>query len=381
MVASTARATDVFVIGGGPAGLATAIAARALGLSVILADGARPPIDKACGEGVLPKGVAALRRLGVAIDLVSAQPFAGISFIENEVAAEARFARSHGIGIRRIALHQAMAQVAAQQGVRLLWGARVDAISERGVRVDGQTIACRWIVGADGHNSRVRDWIRIRRPARPVNRAGLRQHYCVRPWTDLVEVYWHPLGQAYVTPIGPEEVCVAMTGARSALRIRDLPEIFPALAERLGNASVTSSMRGSVSASVRLRQVTRGRVALVGDASGSVDSITGDGISLALEQSIALAGALASGDLELYERAHAKILAMPLLMARILVMIGQRRRLRAKVLKVLASRPHIFARLLAVHAGEVSPRDIGLDTLASLGWRMVAPRALVRRTS
>jgi menaquinone-9 beta-reductase len=381
MVSSTKRATDVFVIGGGPAGLAAAIAARARGLSVILADGARPPIDKACGEGVMPQGVVALHRLGVSIDPVTSQPFQGIRFIENDVTADARFEGSHGVGIRRIALHQAMAQVAANQGVTLLWGARADAIDACTVRVAGQTVACRWIVGADGHNSRVRDSMGIRRPARPIRRAGLRQHYRVRPWTDLVEVYWHLLGQAYVTPIGPEEVCVAITGARSALRLGDLPRIFPALAKRLGGACATTSMRGSVSASVRFRAVTKDRVALVGDASGSVDSITGDGISLALAQSLALADAMARDDLDLYERAHSKILAMPLMMARVLVMIGQHRRLRAKVLAALASRPGTFARLLAVHAGEISPRDIGLYTLASLGWRMLAPRALIRRTS
>jgi menaquinone-9 beta-reductase len=45
-------ATDVFVIGGGPAGLAAAIAARAKGLRVTVADGGVPPIDKPCGEEI-----------------------------------------------------------------------------------------------------------------------------------------------------------------------------------------------------------------------------------------------------------------------------------------------------------------------------------------
>ena len=53
----TPDATDVFVIGGGPAGLAAAIAARGRGFRVLVADGAQPPIDKACGEGLLPTGV------------------------------------------------------------------------------------------------------------------------------------------------------------------------------------------------------------------------------------------------------------------------------------------------------------------------------------
>lgn len=381
MVGAAQRATDVFVIGGGPAGLAAALAARARGLSVTLADGARPPIDKACGEGVMPQGVAALHRLGVSIDPATAQPFQGIRFIENDVTAEARFAGAYGVGVRRIALHQAMAQAAAEQGVALRWGSHVDTITERGVSVDGQTIACRWIVGADGRMSRIRDSIRISTPAGATPRVGFRQHYRVRPWSDVVEVYWHPLGQAYVTPVAPEEVCIAITGTRSALRIEELPHVFPALAKRLAGASATTSVRGSVSASLRLRAVTKGRVALVGDASGSVDSIAGDGISLALRQSLALADAMARDDLQLYQRAHAKILLMPLIMARILVMVGERRWLRARVLAALAARPQIFARLLAVHAGELSPRAVGLDTLASLGWNMLAPHAPARHVS
>ncbi|MHB8381638.1 MAG: NAD(P)/FAD-dependent oxidoreductase [Candidatus Binataceae bacterium] len=381
MVGSGALSTDVFVIGGGPAGLAAALAARARGLSVMLADGARPPIDKACGEGVMPQGVAALRQLGVALDQADAQLFHGIRFIENDVTAEARFDGTHGLGIRRVALHQAMSQAAAEQGVTLRWGARVDAITAHGVRVGGQTIACRWIIGADGNASRTRASMMISTPALTIRRIGFRQHYRVRPWSNFVEVYWHPLGQAYVTPVGSEEICVAISGTGSALRIEELPRVFPALAKQLRGASATTSVRGSIAASLKLRAVTKGNVALVGDASGSVDSISGDGISLALSQSLALADAIAQDDLALYQRAHAKILRTPLLMARVLVMIGERRWLRGRVLAALAARPQIFSRLLAVHAGELSPLAVGLDTVASLGWNMLASRAPQRRTS
>ena len=71
------NSTDVFVIGGGPAGLAAAIAARQKGLRVIVADGAEPPIDKACGEGLMPDGLAALGHLGIQLPFEEAHPFAG----------------------------------------------------------------------------------------------------------------------------------------------------------------------------------------------------------------------------------------------------------------------------------------------------------------
>ena len=52
-----------------------------------------------------------------------------------------------------------------------------------------------------------------------------------------------------------------------------------------------------------LRSVQRGRVALVGDASGGVDAITGEGIRLGLRQASALAEAMAAGNLQQYEKA------------------------------------------------------------------------------
>src|SRR5512135_3069710 len=98
--------TDVFVIGGGPAGLAAAIAARRRGFKVVVADSAQPPIDKACGEGLMPDGVAALARLGVVATISHGFPFHGIRFLEDRSSAAASFPQGHGLGIRRPVLHQ-----------------------------------------------------------------------------------------------------------------------------------------------------------------------------------------------------------------------------------------------------------------------------------
>ena len=72
---SLPKATDVFVVGGGPAGIAAALAARQHGLEVTVADACRPPIDKPCGEGLMPDGIAALQKLGVSISLTEAHLF------------------------------------------------------------------------------------------------------------------------------------------------------------------------------------------------------------------------------------------------------------------------------------------------------------------
>src|SRR5271166_3191866 len=96
--------TEVFVVGGGPAGLAAALAARRSGFEVVVADRAPSPIDKACGEGLMPDGVAALRGIGVEVGTEHGLPFRGIRFLDNELEAEASFPGQLGLGIRRTLL-------------------------------------------------------------------------------------------------------------------------------------------------------------------------------------------------------------------------------------------------------------------------------------
>ena len=115
----------MLIVGGGPAGLAAAIAARAKGLRVTLVDSRTPPIDKACGEGLLPEGLAALRNLGVDLDRAAPVPFAGIRFSDDRSTASARFPRGSALGIRRTILHRLLVDHADAAGVAFVWGARI----------------------------------------------------------------------------------------------------------------------------------------------------------------------------------------------------------------------------------------------------------------
>jgi len=355
--------TGVFIIGGGPAGLAAALAARRSGFDVVVADRAQPPIDKACGEGLMPDGVAALRQIGVALGLEHGFPFRGIRFVDNELEAEASFPNSFGLGIRRTLLHRILMERAQDAGVVTCWNTRIDALSSSGVQAGGRTVRCQWIVGADGIHSRARQWAGLRPAWNGARRIGLRQHFRIRPWTDFVEVHWHTRCQAYVTPVGPKEVCIAIIGSAQEARISNLPALFPRLAKRLGGVEPMGSVRGAISMSVKLSAVTRGRIALVGDASGSVDAVTGDGLALAFRQAALLGAALAAGDLATYETMHRRMGRMPRLMARILLLMDANDGLRRRALRTLATRPRTFGRLLALHVGALRPAEASLDVL------------------
>ena len=175
-------------------------------MTVALFDRATPPIDKACGEGVMPHGVAALRRLGVCPDQDCGRPFVGVRYVESRPAggplvAEARFPEGTGLGVRRLQLQLGLARRAEQVGVELHWGEAVHGVTHRGIDTEAGRLEARWIVGADGLHSKVRRWAGLEGRPFPGRRFGVRRHYAVETWTDMVEVHWGDRADAYVTPV------------------------------------------------------------------------------------------------------------------------------------------------------------------------------------
>ena len=365
-----AERTDVFVIGGGPAGLAAAIAARRAGLRVTLADQSAPGADKACGEGLLPETLSTLSRLGVEIPRTEGQVIRGICFVSDGHVVSGRFAAGHGLGVPRPVLHRILAEHAAKCGVELMWRTSVREISEDGLRLSQGAVRARWIIAADGGNSRLRNWAGLGAAAEVRRRFGFRRHYAIEPWSDEVEVYWGDECQIYVSPVGRQNVCVALLSRSPKLRIADALQIFPALAARLASAEPIDPERGATCATLRLDRVFRGNVALIGDASGSVDAITGQGLYLAFSQALALAGALARGNLMHYQAAHRRIARRPVVMARLLLALDGRPRLRRRVMQLFADDPGLMARLLAFHTGSATAADSAMSGLR-LGWRLV----------
>jgi len=352
---------DILIAGGGPAGLATAIAASRRGFSVTVIDGRRPPIDKACGEGLMPEALEALARLGVSIPAEESFPFRGVRFIGSQgVSAAADFPSGCGLGVRRTTLHRALVDQAERAGVDLRWG---EAIKPEGFHA-------RWIIGADGGGSQVRKWAGLDVFSRDSRRFGFRRHYRLTSLSDRLEIYWGRGFQIYVTPVAPEEICVALLTRDSRLRLDDALHACPSLAALLAHSTPMSTERGAETATRRLHAVYRDRVALVGDASGSVDAISGSGLSLAFQHSFALVDAMERDNLSQYAAAHRRILRRPAFMSDFMLTMDRWPLLETRAMRVFAKRPQIFARLLAMHVGQLPSLNFAAASL-DLAWRML----------
>jgi len=288
---------DVIVAGGGPVGLATAIEARMKGLSVAVVEARPGPIDKACGEGLMPGAVSALKRLGVT---PAGHAFTGIRYLSAGREAVHGFRDGTGVGSRRLILHAALADRAHELGVGIVAG-RVDEIRQDSTGVSAGGLRGSWLLACDGLHSSVARSLGLAIPSRARRRFGVRRHFAVVPWSSFVDVHWTREAEVYVTPVGEQLVGVAVLGPQRtdfSATIAGIPE----LASRLAGAAPASTQRGAGPLRQATRARTLGRVLLVGDASGYVDAITGEGIRVGLAQSTAAVEAIALGDPAGYER-------------------------------------------------------------------------------
>jgi flavin-dependent dehydrogenase len=261
----------------------------------------------------MPGAVAALSGLGVE---VGGRAFAGIRYVDGQRSVEARFRGGPGRGVRRTELHAAMVAAAERAGIEV-WPAAMTGLTQDDsavrVELDGprpaaspEVIRCRYVVAADGLHSPTRRLLGLEVARRGARRFGLRQHFRVSPWSELVEVHWSRRAEAYVTPVGEDAVGVALLGTVRG-SWQDRLADFPVLDERLVAAEPLSEVMGAGPLRQRSRTRRSGRVLLVGDAGGYVDALTGEGIAVGLAQAAAAVHAIAADRPATYPRAAARV--------------------------------------------------------------------------
>ncbi|HEY1906276.1 MAG TPA: NAD(P)/FAD-dependent oxidoreductase [Myxococcaceae bacterium] len=363
-------AADVAVVGGGPAGLAVAAMAARRGLAVTLLERSPLPHDKACGEGVMRPGLGVLERLGVLEQLPPGDSAAirGVRYVQEDGSTlEGALPGRGGLGIRRTALSRALLDAARASGVdvRDRTSLRAHRRTPEAIVLETEAgeLSARVLVAADGLHSPLRRAEGLEAPAPGFRRFGLRQHFVAAPWTDRVEVHLSRDAEAYVTPCGPSRVGVAFLWSDGRLEeratIASLLARFPLLAGRLSVAEPDSEPRGAGPFLQRARRWVAPRFALLGDAGGYVDAITGEGLSVGLVCAEALAACLPDavrreGDVRLfapYVQTARREFRKYAWTARAVLGLARRPRLRRGVVGTLARRPAAFEWLLARTVG------------------------------
>lgn len=329
---------DLLVAGGGPAGLATAIHAARAGLEVVVVERRAAPVDKACGEGLMPHTVCQLNGLGA--DPVG-RPFAGITYSDGRHHVTARFDSGLGLGVRRTALHAALWEAASKAGVRMESGV-VGVVHQDSESVTVNGFRARYLAAADGLHSPIRAALGLGVPATGARRWGIRRHYAVAPWSDCVEVRWSDVGEAYVTPVAEDCVGVAILTARRGGFDQHL-ESFPALRERVtGCAHPPELAAGPLRQRVRRR--VAGRVLLVGDAAGYVDALTGEGLGIAFGAAALAVDCIRADRPVDYERRWRQMSRRYRMLTAGLVRATAFAPVRSRVVPAAASMPAVFAR-------------------------------------
>lgn len=306
------RTFDVVIAGAGPAGSTLAQRLAERGWRVALVERRRFPRPKVCGEFLSPECQPFFAELGVLDEILArgARRVRGLELHGWECAVLGRYGpigranppAAHGLAVRREVLDALLLERAlAVGGVELLAETEVRFLirergAVRGVVVRGRdgepcALRARFTIGADGLRSRVAGELTVREPLAWLDKLALSVHLRDLAWRDVAEVHFFERGYFACAPVDGGQVCLNLVVDRAAYRATRLgPSAYfegmlaraPKLAERVRAPLRAARVTGLGPLACRTREQTFDGAALVGDACGYVDPVTGEGVFFAL---------------------------------------------------------------------------------------------------
>jgi geranylgeranyl reductase family protein len=310
--------TDVLVVGAGPGGSAAAYHLARHGIDVTMVERSAFPREKVCGDGLTPRGVAAMLKMGVDPNDPRFERAVGLRVYSRDTMIELPWPElsswpDFGLVMTRLDLDQLLAERAKKAGARLLerteaveptlidgWvrGATVRPSEEKDVAPT--EVRSRFVIACDGAASRfakpagvVRDQTRpLGIAARRYYRTDYHPGPWLESWLDLWEGDLLLPGYGWLFPVAGGTINLGAGLLNTFKNFKDVSaqRLFNAFATMLpascGISEETAEGRllsGPLPMSMnRAPQAVPGML-LVGDAAGAVNPFNGEGIAYAME--------------------------------------------------------------------------------------------------
>jgi geranylgeranyl reductase family protein len=391
---------DVLVVGGGPAGAATAYWLAEAGHDVLVVEKKTFPRDKTCGDGLTPRAITQLRAMGLEDRLRDYHRHDGLRAVAHGVTLELPWPEhpvhpSYGYVVRRRDLDELVAEHAVKAGATLWQGAEAVAPVLRGGLLAGamvkrkeigttEEVRARYVVVADGSLSRFGRTLGSTREKSYPQGMAIRGYYASPmsedPWIesalDVRDRNGNSLpGYGWIFPLGDGTVNVGI-GLLSTFR--DWKSVNTS--HLMEEWAATAPERWGFSDETKLSEPTGGRLPMggsvgpkagptwlvVGDAAGSINPFNGEGIDYAYETgrmaATVLDEALRTGDglaLTQYQRMLDDEYALYFKVARLFVrLIGQPALMRELTRVGMHSRP-LMEWVLRIMANLLRPDELG----------------------
>jgi len=289
------EAVDVAIVGAGPAGSALAALLAGRGLAVALIDRDAFPRDKLCGEFLSYDALPVAELLGV--DLTATPSITRCRVVGRKRTYEFDFPHA-ARGVSRLFLDHALHRRAVAAGAAAITSPATHLSRDRVITERGE-IAARVVVGAWGRWGRF-DQQLGRKFAR--NRAhrnfGFKRHYRGTR-SDTIELYSFRRGYLGVSNIegGLTNIC----GLAHATRLAGLKGRWDAFVDEIRAeeprleemyARHEPAQEGFLSSEpviFRGRSAVVDGIFMIGDASGIVDPLTGNGMAMAMQSALVAA--------------------------------------------------------------------------------------------